>query len=87
MIRDLFAGKTNYKEFLESPERISTNILSARLKLLVSNGLIINNQANPKTGKPIYQLTDKGRSIYPVLEVMAEWGLAQISGTKKLVLI
>ena len=87
VIRDLFAGKTSYKEFLQSPEAISTNILSNRLKILVAHGLVSNDETNPKTGKAIYRMTEKGNSIYPVLDAIADWGLDQLQGTEKLVAV
>ena len=31
VIRDLASGKTRFKDFIQSPERIATNILSERL--------------------------------------------------------
>jgi len=40
IIRDLFIGRNTYSDFLESPERISTNILVDRLKKLNQYGLI-----------------------------------------------
>ena len=38
VIRDLFAGKTTYGEFQDSPEGIPTNILADRLKRLLGHG-------------------------------------------------
>src|SRR5712692_4980605 len=40
VIRDLFAGKSRFGEFVASPEHIPTNILSERLKRLERAGLI-----------------------------------------------
>ena len=85
VVRDLLAGKTAYSEFLESPEKISTNILAARLKLLESQKLIKRSHNNPRTGKAVYQLTPKGESLYSVLNTVANWGLDNIAGTRKLI--
>ena len=40
VIRDIFMEKNTYTVFLEGPEKISTNILSHRLKLLQELDLI-----------------------------------------------
>jgi DNA-binding HxlR family transcriptional regulator len=41
IVRDLiFAGKCHFREFIESPEGIASNILAARLKKLEQRGLI-----------------------------------------------
>jgi DNA-binding HxlR family transcriptional regulator len=39
IVRDLLSGKSHFKEFLASPEKIATNILAERLARLASNGL------------------------------------------------
>ena len=75
VIRDLlFVGKRHFKELMESPERIASNILTARLKKLEARGLI-ERRADPDNRKQvIYTLTDKGRDLTPVLVEMVRWG-------------
>jgi DNA-binding HxlR family transcriptional regulator len=75
VIRDLlFGGKRHFKELMESPERIASNILAARLKKLEERGLI-ERCADPENRKQvIYTLTDKGRDLTPVLVEMIRWG-------------
>jgi DNA-binding HxlR family transcriptional regulator len=75
VIRDLlFLGKRHFKELMESPERIASNILTARLKKLEERGLI-ERAADPANRKQvIYTLTDKGRDLTPVLVEMVRWG-------------
>jgi len=74
IIRDLIENKyRTYSQFLESPEKISTNILADRLKLL--SELEIIEHAGPE--KPLrnnaYQLTDSGRALKPVLLSLGRW--------------
>ena len=40
VIRDIFMGKKTFTEFLKSPEKIATNILTNRLELLTNKGLL-----------------------------------------------
>lgn len=80
VIRDLFAGKTHFKEFSASPENIASNILTSRLNRLVEEGLA-NRQIGSDSGFPEYHLTDKGRSLMPVLQSIAAWGLEHVTGT------
>lgn len=81
LIRDMACGKTLFKEFSASPERIATNILADRLERLAVSGL-----AEPFVpsagGRNGYRLTSKGRSLLPVLTTIADWGLRHISGTE-----
>ncbi|MEO0630048.1 MAG: helix-turn-helix domain-containing protein [Planctomycetota bacterium] len=81
VIRDLFAGKRRYSEFARSPESIATNILADRLELLVTHGLV--ERVTPEGRKRAdYALTEKGRSLEPVIGAVARWGLAHIGGTE-----
>ncbi len=80
VLRDLWAGKARFSEFLESPEGIASNILAARLEMLVASGLVARE---PEEGRArTYALTDKGKSLRPVLAAMRDWGLAHIPGTE-----
>ncbi|CAN5178907.1 hypothetical protein BH10CYA1_BH10CYA1_60930 [soil metagenome] len=75
IVRDLmFFGKHEYKEFLASPEAIATNILSDRLKKLVS-AEIVDEQEHPENkSRKFYYLTKKGKALLPILIEMANWG-------------
>jgi len=81
VIRDLFAGKTHFKDFLGSPEKIATNILSDRLDRLVAVGIVMSSPSPQRVGANAYKLTAKGRALYPVLAALRDWGIAQIEGT------
>jgi len=74
VIRDLmFAGKRHFREFLQSEESISSNILSDRLNSLVENGLITRQDDPTHAQKAIYSLTVKGLDLLPVLIAMSAW--------------
>lgn len=82
VIRDLFGGKSTYGEFQSSPESIPTNILANRLKRLAGHGLIDKTPYQQRPVRYAYQLTDKGRSLGPLLKEMTQWGLKNIEGTE-----
>jgi DNA-binding HxlR family transcriptional regulator len=75
VIRDLvFGGKRYFREFIESPEGIATNILATRLKKLEARG-VISRRADPENRKQVvYELTDKGVDLIPVLLEIVRWG-------------
>ena len=75
VIRDLvFKGKQNFRDFLASPEKIASNILASRLKMLEKRG-IISRRADPASArKIIYGLTAKGTDLLPVLLELIRWG-------------
>lgn len=75
IIRDLvFLKKETYCELKSSSEKISTNILADRLKLLESEG-IVTKQVSPRDSKVfLYNLTQKGLDLIPVMLEMILWG-------------
>jgi DNA-binding HxlR family transcriptional regulator len=75
LVRDLlFFGKHEYKDFLSSPEGIATNILSDRLKRLLSSGIIEESLHPTNKSRKLYYLTAKGKALLPILIEMLRWG-------------
>jgi DNA-binding HxlR family transcriptional regulator len=82
IVRDLFAGKSRFQDFVRSPEGIATNILTDRLNRLTAAGLIEATPSATRAGSSDYRLTPQGRSLYPVLEAVRDWALAHLPGTR-----
>lgn len=83
VIRDMmFFKKQRFEEFLESPEGISTNILASRLKSLEEMGLVEKQPYGNHSRRMNYQLTERGKSLRPVLKAMITWGLKHIPDTQ-----
>ena len=75
------SGKAHFKEFLASPERIATNILAERLVRLAANGIVERYPSEDMSGREAYRLTEKGRSLRPLMAQIKAWGLAHVEGT------
>ena len=84
VIRDLFLGRTRFRDFTASPEGIPTNILSERLERLLEHGIVEQIPAHDGTKRFAYQLTRKGRALGPVLAAVRDWGLAWDKETRVL---
>jgi DNA-binding HxlR family transcriptional regulator len=83
VIRDMmFFEKQRFEEFLESPEGISTNILSDRLKYLEKVGLVEKQPYSNHSRRMNYQLTEQGKSLRPVLKAITVWGLKHLPDTE-----
>jgi len=82
LIRDMACGRSLFKEFAQSPERIATNILTDRLERLVESGLAETYARPESPGRDGYRLTARGKSLVPVLQALRDWGLANIPGTE-----
>lgn len=82
LIRDMmFLHKKEYSEFLASPEGISTNILANRLKGLVESGMATKSKHPSDKKKSLYQLTEKGMGLLPVLIELSLWGNDHLENT------
>jgi DNA-binding HxlR family transcriptional regulator len=84
----MLLGYRSFKQFLNSHERIATNILADRLKRLEHYG-IVHSAPDPADGrKQIYSLTQKGLDLAPVLTEMVLWAAAhEDTGNQALVRI
>lgn len=82
VVRDLLLGRSHFKEFAASPEKIATNILSNRLQRLLDHGLAEKFPSPEVPGREAYRLTEKGRQLGPVVQSIIDFGLEQIEGTE-----
>ena len=85
VIRDLFLGRSRFREFSASPEGIPTNILSERLERLLQHGIVEQIPAQDGTKRFAYALTKKGRTLGSVVKAMRDWGLEWDKSTRALV--
>lgn len=78
ILRDaILFDKRRYSDFLASPERISTNILAARLRQLEAAG-IVEKYADPADGKAsLYIPTARGLRLLPLLVEAMRWGVEE----------
>ena len=82
VVRDLFLGRSRFKDFSASPEGIPTNILSERLERLLRHGVIEQIPVDDSAKRLAYRLTAKGKALGPVMKAMRDWGLAWEKGTR-----
>ena len=84
ILRDLmFAGKSHYRELLQSEEGISSNILADRLKRLVEAGLLNKTDDPTHRQKAIYRLTAKGIDLLPAIAQLGIWGRKYLPVTRE----
>lgn len=75
ILRDMmFEGKSAYRDFLLSDERIATNILADRLNMLVTYGFITKTSSVENKTMFVYNLTEKGISLMPIVTELSIWG-------------
>jgi len=73
IIRDALGGLRRFKEF-ERSLGLAKNILSARLKALVTHGILELAPASDGSAYSEYVPTEKGRRLFPVIIALGQWG-------------
>ena len=75
VIRDLMVrGFRTFKDFQSSSERIATNILADRLRMLQTAKIVVTETDENDRRKVNYRLTDKGMDLAPLLMDLLIWG-------------
>ena len=75
IIRDMMVrGYHTFKEFQESGEGISSNVLSDRLRTLEVAGILLTEPDETDARRLNYRLTQKGIDLAPVMLELLIWG-------------
>jgi DNA-binding HxlR family transcriptional regulator len=87
ILHDAFDGYTRFDQFQENLG-ISSSLLTSRLKRLVAAGLLERRQYQSRPPRHEYVLTELGRSLRPVIVILAAWGNSRLpAGQRSMVLV
>ncbi len=79
VLREAFSGVTRFEAF-RSRLGISRNVLAERLQRLAREGVFELRAYQEAPCRYAYELTDKGRDLYPVLLSLMAWGDHWLAG-------
>lgn len=71
-------GTQRFNELMSKITQISQKTLTNQLRELASDGLILRQCFAEVPPRVEYSITEKGRSLLPILELMCEWGEAHL---------
>src|SRR5918912_3406990 len=74
IVRDLLTGPKRYTDLLAGLPGIGTNLLATRLRELEEQGLVTRRVLPPPAGSTVYELTDVGQALEPVIMALGRWG-------------
>jgi DNA-binding HxlR family transcriptional regulator len=74
IIGSLLFGKRRFKELERDIPKITPRMLSKELKDLEANGIVRRTVYDTIPVSVEYELTESGRSLHQVLNVMIDWG-------------
>ena len=67
-------GKKRFKELMSLVTQISQKTLTNQLRELEADGMISRKAFSEIPPRVEYSITEKGKSIFPILEAMCDWG-------------
>lgn len=74
IIRELLSGTKRFGALQKSIGSISQKVLTANLRAMEENGLLVRNVYAEVPPRVEYTLTETGYSLKPVLDAMMQWG-------------
>ena len=72
--RDLMPGPRRFSDLFQALPGISTDLLTMRLRSLQGAGVIMQRQIRHPAPAKIYELTEWGEELRPILTQLAQWG-------------
>ena len=75
IVRNLLLGPARFTELREGLEGISAHTLTRRLRTFETHGIVTRTVHAEIPPRVVYELTDLGRSLEPVLQAMDAWAV------------
>lgn len=73
-MRELLFGPKRFADLHRGLPGMSQNVLTQRLRELEDAGVLARRRALPPAAGLVYELTDHGRGLEPVLLALGQWG-------------
>jgi DNA-binding HxlR family transcriptional regulator len=74
VVRELILGPKRFTDLRAGLPNLSPNVLAQRLRELEGAGIVVRGKLPPPAGAQVYELTDWGRELEPVLIALGRWG-------------
>jgi DNA-binding HxlR family transcriptional regulator len=74
VVRELALGPKRFTDLRQGLPGIATNVLNLRLRQLERDGIITRRQLPPPAPAQVYELTEHGRELVPIMLDLGRWG-------------
>jgi DNA-binding HxlR family transcriptional regulator len=74
VVRELLLGPKRFTDLRAGLPHVSTDILAQRLRELEASGLVRRDKLPPPASSRVYELTERGRALEPVVLELGRWG-------------
>jgi len=78
IVRELLVGPQRFTDLHATLKGIPRNLLADRLRDLEARGIVTRTELPPPAARTVYELTDAGRALLPVIGALAQWGLTHL---------
>jgi DNA-binding HxlR family transcriptional regulator len=75
VVRELLLGPKRFTDLREGLPGVSSNILADRLEMLEVAGVVRRRSLPPPAASKVYELTDWGMELEPVVAALGRWGV------------
>lgn len=75
IIRELVLGPLRFSDLARAMGGPPTDVLTKRLRDFEDNGIVVRRELGPPASCVIYELTDLGHELEPMLVELGRWGL------------
>ncbi|MFD7295398.1 winged helix-turn-helix transcriptional regulator [Streptomyces sp. NPDC059897] len=79
IVRELLAGARRYTDLHADLPGVSTDMLATRLKGMERDGIAVRRRLPAPASVYVYELTERGRGLLPVLRALGEWGAPELA--------
>lgn len=80
VVEALLGGPRRFSDLQDEIPGVATNILSARLRRLEAEGLVVASPYSRRPTRLEYQVTESGRELAGAMLLLASWGARDESG-------
>lgn len=77
VVRELLLGGQRFSDLRRALPGASSNMLTDRLRELERRGLVRRHALPPPAASSVYELTERGRDLEPILDALGAWGSAE----------
>jgi DNA-binding HxlR family transcriptional regulator len=74
VVRDLLLGPRRFSDLRATLPGIGSNVLTTRLRELERAGVVRRRELPPPAASSVYELTEYGRDLEPILLALGRWG-------------
>jgi DNA-binding HxlR family transcriptional regulator len=74
VVRELLLGPKRFTDLRTGLPRVSPDVLAQRLRELEDHGVVRRDHLPPPAASRVYELTERGRELQPVILELGRWG-------------